>query len=239
MNDILTTVFDRWLIILFRAVVILGTMFLLFWVWRPQWTARFRIPQPIERPIRPWREIPLTILGLSVYLIPLSLIGVVQKQFGYSAMYLNIEDRGLAYFVLSIFLFAALIDTSFYWVHRWMHGRTLMRKNHLVHHASYNINPLTSYSTDWAEALTTMLPFMVAIFVIPWHPLALLIFSLYGIFNAGYLHLGYDFAYERRRKNPILKWHNTSTHHAAHHHHFDGNYGLYFTFWDKVMGTEI
>lgn len=31
---------------------------------------------------------------------------------------------------------------------------------------------------------------------------------------------------------------NTSTHHNIHHSKFNGNYGLYFRFWDKMMGTE-
>ncbi len=30
---------------------------------------------------------------------------------------------------------------------------------------------------------------------------------------------------------------NTSVNHNQHHQFFKGNYGLYFTFWDRVMGT--
>ncbi|MHA4894836.1 sterol desaturase family protein [Pedobacter sp. PWIIR3] len=31
---------------------------------------------------------------------------------------------------------------------------------------------------------------------------------------------------------------NTSIHHNLHHSKFKGNYGLYFRFWDRLMGTE-
>ena len=30
----------------------------------------------------------------------------------------------------------------------------------------------------------------------------------------------------------------TPTHHDLHHQKFNGNYGLYFTWWDRWMGTE-
>ena len=30
---------------------------------------------------------------------------------------------------------------------------------------------------------------------------------------------------------------NTSVSHNLHHQYFKGNYGLYFTIWDRMMGT--
>jgi sterol desaturase/sphingolipid hydroxylase (fatty acid hydroxylase superfamily) len=30
---------------------------------------------------------------------------------------------------------------------------------------------------------------------------------------------------------------NTSVAHNMHHRYFKGNYGLYFTIWDRLMGT--
>ena len=38
---------------------------------------------------------------------------------------------------------------------------------------------------------------------------------------------------------PLLKWISTTTHHDMHHGtSFNHNYGFYFTWWDKLMGTE-
>jgi len=31
----------------------------------------------------------------------------------------------------------------------------------------------------------------------------------------------------------------TITHHDMHHQNFKGNFGLYFTWWDRIMGTEL
>jgi sterol desaturase/sphingolipid hydroxylase (fatty acid hydroxylase superfamily) len=33
-------------------------------------------------------------------------------------------------------------------------------------------------------------------------------------------------------------WINATTHHDLHHSSFQYNYGLYFTWWDRLMGTE-
>ena len=41
-----------------------------------------------------------------------------------------------------------------------------------------------------------------------------------------------DWDSSRWKKNPFLKWLNTSTFHNHHHQFFKGNYGLYFIFWD-------
>ena len=44
----------------------------------------------------------------------------------------------------------------------------------------------------------------------------------------------------RRRSGPVrwLGWNNTTTHHDLHHETGRYNYGLYFRWWDKLMGTE-
>jgi lathosterol oxidase len=35
----------------------------------------------------------------------------------------------------------------------------------------------------------------------------------------------------------VGKWINTSVNHNQHHQFFKGNYGLYFLWWDRWMGT--
>ena len=35
-----------------------------------------------------------------------------------------------------------------------------------------------------------------------------------------------------------VSWWNTTTHHDLHHSAGNYNYGLYFTWWDRMMGTE-
>ncbi len=37
---------------------------------------------------------------------------------------------------------------------------------------------------------------------------------------------------------PMFDWLTTTTHHDLHHGGERANYGLYFTWWDRWMGTE-
>ncbi len=52
-------------------------------------------------------------------------------------------------------------------------------------------------------------------------------------------HLGYEIYPKGFTKNKIWKWKTTSTHHNMHHEKFRGNYGVYFTFWDRWFKTEF
>jgi Delta7-sterol 5-desaturase len=50
-------------------------------------------------------------------------------------------------------------------------------------------------------------------------------------------HLGLELFPRSFVRSRFFRVHTTTTHHAMHHHRFTGNYGLYFTFWDRIMGT--
>ncbi|MBK6998392.1 MAG: sterol desaturase family protein [Lewinellaceae bacterium] len=58
----------------------------------------------------------------------------------------------------------------------------------------------------------------------------MLLFNVYG-------HLGYELFPPKMYKHTLGKWLNTSIYHNLHHEKFKGNYGLYFTFWDRLCGT--
>jgi len=71
----------------------------------------------------------------------------------------------------------------------------------------------------------------------PVHPLQLGIFFLFMIMYNVYGHLGFELYPSGFAGSWLGRWINTSVSHNQHHHHFTGNYGLYFTVWDRVMGT--
>jgi sterol desaturase/sphingolipid hydroxylase (fatty acid hydroxylase superfamily) len=58
----------------------------------------------------------------------------------------------------------------------------------------------------------------------------MIIYNVYG-------HLGYEIYPKWFSRHPLGKWINTSVNHNQHHQYFKGNYGLYFLFWDRLMGT--
>ncbi|MGL4598343.1 MAG: sterol desaturase family protein, partial [Bacteroidia bacterium] len=51
-------------------------------------------------------------------------------------------------------------------------------------------------------------------------------------------HLGYELFPRKFVRHGLFKWSNTSTHHNMHHRLVKCNYGLYFNFWDRILGTN-
>ncbi len=229
----------RWLSIMQRALLILGPLFLIFWIIKPRWTFRFRIPQLNETQPLYKQEVLGSLIGLSVYLIPIAILMILKQQYGYTKMYTDINEMGWPYFFFSIFFFIFFNDSAFYWTHRWMHTNPTLKKYHSYHHKMVNTTPFAAYSFHLGEALLNMLPYFFIALFIPWHPVAFLVYTIFGMTYNGYVHLGYDFAYKLRMSTPILKWFYTSTHHSIHHQTYQGNYAVYFTFWDRLMKTEI
>ena len=70
------------------------------------------------------------------------------------------------------------------------------------------------------------------------HPVALIFFALFAYSFNVYGHLGYEIVPRWFRKSIFFEIMVTSVHHNLHHHKFIGNYGYYFRFWDRLMGTE-
>ena len=51
-------------------------------------------------------------------------------------------------------------------------------------------------------------------------------------------HLGFEIFPKNFLNSLIGRILLSSTHHNIHHHDNKNNFGLYFTFWDKILNTE-
>lgn len=155
----------------------------------------------------------------------------------HTTIYKNISDHGwLYYFALYPLLFI-MHDTYFYFTHRLMHHKKLFRWFHLVHHQSTNPSPWAAYAFHPLEAIVEVGIVIIFAFTIPLHKTHLLIFFLMMIVYNVYGHLGYELYPKGFSRSAIGKWINTSVNHNQHHQYFKGNYGLYFLFWDRMLGT--
>jgi len=67
----------------------------------------------------------------------------------------------------------------------------------------------------------------------------LLAWQIFDMLNNVFGHLGYEAYPKGWVKLPVLKYKTASTHHNMHHQLFNGNYALYFTWWDRLMGTQF
>ena len=167
-------------------------------------------------------------VGLIVFATPLR---------HYNLRYQNISDHSWGYWVFSVVAMIFLHDTYFYWLHRAMHHPRVFKILHLVHHKSTNPSPWASYAFHPLEGVVEASIIFPIAFLIPFHSTALLAFLLFMMAYNVYGHLGFELFPKRFNKHPIGKWLNTSVNHNLHHKHFNGNYGLYFLFWDRWLGT--
>jgi sterol desaturase/sphingolipid hydroxylase (fatty acid hydroxylase superfamily) len=78
----------------------------------------------------------------------------------------------------------------------------------------------------------------LALLIIPTHNLALYTVLTIMIFKNALAHCGYEVFPRSWARLPILGWLTTVTHHDMHHERGTGNFGFYFTWWDRWMGIE-
>ena len=145
---------------------------------------------------------------------------------------------GPVWFWASLVLIIIGHDAWFYWTHRLIHDPRLFRTFHRRHHKSHNPSPFTAYSFDWGEAAINGLFVPVWLLIVPTQWPVIGLFMLHQIVRNTLGHSGYELFPARADGRPLLPFFTTVTHHDLHHAQAGWNYGLYFTFWDKVMGTE-
>jgi ring-1,2-phenylacetyl-CoA epoxidase subunit PaaE len=158
-------------------------------------------------------------------------------------VYTNINEHGgLLYMLLTTLALFVVEDTYFYWMHRTIHSPKLYKYVHKVHHESIDTSPFTSYSFHPIEAALEIVPLgliLIYAYFFPVHAGALVIWQIGSIALNVLGHSGYELFPSFWNKYWFLKWKLPSTHHNMHHERFNGNYGLYFIWWDRIMGTEF
>jgi sterol desaturase/sphingolipid hydroxylase (fatty acid hydroxylase superfamily) len=158
---------------------------------------------------------------------------------GYTQVYFDISEYGYLWLGLSFFIVLFLDDMFFYWSHRAMHLPRFYKIFHKVHHESTDPSPLTAFAFHPTEAVVEYFVGFVLPFLLPLNFGVLIAWQIFSMLNNVLGHLGYEVYPKGWVKFPLLKFKTASTHHNMHHQLFNGNYALYFTWWDKWMGTEF
>ena len=236
-SELLGTYFSEFSADLIRYFLFAGTPFLLLYVLFKSKLVRFKIQQKFPENKHIVREISYSILSMLVFTVFGTSVFYFQ-QHGYTKIYLDIHEHSIAYFIFSVFAFIMAHDTYFYWSHRLMHHKKIYPHVHLIHHKSFNPTPWATFSFHPIEAVMQVLILPIMVFLIPLHPLAILIWSMYQLMlNVGG-HTGYEVFRSGFTKRIHTLWSNTATHHNMHHKHVNCNYSLYFNIWDRIMGTN-
>jgi sterol desaturase/sphingolipid hydroxylase (fatty acid hydroxylase superfamily)/uncharacterized protein (DUF2147 family) len=147
-------------------------------------------------------------------------------------------EWGAAWAWTSLVLMIVAHDAYFYWSHRAIHDPRLFRAFHRRHHKSNNPSPFTAYSFDIGEAAiqACFVPLWMILVPTQWWVVGL--FMLHQIVRNTLGHSGYELFPARRDGRPLFDFLTTTTHHDIHHAQAGYNYGLYFTWWDRLMATE-
>lgn len=239
--DTVTQFFEVWKTIflfdLFRYLLPASIAFLVFWVLCRKTFKHLFIQKVFPKHSQLYKEFAYSMSTVTIF----SLIGYgiyTAKKAGITLIYDQINDYSFFYMVISLALSIIFHDFYFYWTHRLMHHKKLFRHIHKVHHESVNPSPWAAYSFHPWEAIIQAMVLPTLIFILPLHPLTIFIFLAYMIIRNVLGHLGFEILPKGFTKNKWLNWNTAITHHNMHHEHLHCNYGLYFSWWDRLMKTE-
>lgn len=184
-----------------------------------------------------WRDIKLSIFSGVVFALCAAFI-ISEYDLGTTLLYTDLHQYGLWYLGVSFVAMLVLQDTYFYFIHRLFHHRLLFKLIHSGHHRSGDPTPWSSFAFDFPEAILQAIFFVGVVFTIPIHFITLvavmMTMTVWSILN----HLGFEILPSSIQSHWLGKWFISSTHHSIHHQKYTLHYGLYFTFWDKLLGTQ-
>jgi lathosterol oxidase len=240
-SDLAANLFHQWTINLAldlgRYVIAAGGLALilkLFWragLWRRKIQRRSATRKDVRREIFTSLRTALvfSLVGVVIY------VGAVT---GVYTIYLNFQTAGVGYLALSVAAVIVAHDAYFYWTHRLMHHPRLYRWFHRTHHRSVTPTPFAAYAFDVPEALVMALFTPLWLLIVPMHGLGLFLFLAFMIVRNVMGHAGVELMPRGLADSRWFGWISSTTHHDLHHATFNYNYGLYFTWWDRLMGTE-
>lgn len=216
-----------------RYLIFAGLVYLIFWSFKNKFTEKNRIQKIDFKKSDLFREL--------AYSLQTSLIFGITLSAGFYAQKDNLFNLTLQAPILESVLWLVFLilfhDTYFYWMHRTLHHPRLFSWTHKVHHLSKNPSPFAAMSFQPLEAFLEIVWIVPLAYFLPIEMGVWFIFSLVIILINVLGHLGVEIYPESWKQNQILKYLNTSTNHNEHHQYFHGNYSLYFSAWDRWMGT--
>lgn len=222
-----------------RYLIAASALTLILWL-AGSWTEARRIQK--RRAVRADYIREITSSFRTVFFFALTgLATVLMIEAGIVTMYEG--EYSAATFIVQLAAITLAHDTYFYWMHRALHHRKLFRATHLHHHKSRTPTAWAAYSFSAWEGMAES----------AFLPLFLLLVSLAGIDFIDYVifiylgwmiirnvmgHSGIELYPAGWVDSQWLDWMITNVHHDLHHSVGNHNFGLYFTWWDRWMGTE-
>jgi Delta7-sterol 5-desaturase len=196
-----------------------------------------RVPEYSPTMISVKADIHLSILASIAFALGAAAI-MSAYELGITHLYADVHQYPLWYLGLSYIIVIMLQDTYFYFLHRVLHRPSLFQWWHQGHHRSRHPTPWTSFAFDLPEAIAHLVFLIAIIFIIPLHFITLIAvlstMTAWAVIN----HLELDWLPTDFPHHWCGRWFTGPAHHAIHHRQYTLHYGLYFTFWDRQLGTQ-
>jgi len=220
-----------------RYALAAGAVWLTVWVALRRRLASRRILDAVPAPGQVRREFTYSLSTVLIFAANGLLVWLFVQN-GTLQVYDDLSQHGWAWWWASLVLIVVAHDAWFYWTHRAMHHRRWFRAVHGRHHASLHPTPWAAYAFHPVEALVqaTFLPLFLLL--VPVHGAVIALFLLHMILRNTIGHCAHELLPWRWTPRGWLGWITSVSHHHFHHARNRGNYGLYFTWWDRGCGTE-
>ncbi len=231
---LLTVVF--FIIITGRYFLVAGIFYLVFYIWFPEKFKRRKINKKDYKAGQFKKEIKYSLISSLLFALAGTLM-VILWQKDYTKVYTNYDAYGWWYLPVSLVIYMLLQESYYYWIHRWMHKPAIFRLVHKVHHDSHIASPFTAFSFHPLEGLMQAIFLPLLLLIIPVHYAVLIVLLVIMTFSSVINHLDIEI-YPENTYKVWGKWVIGATHHSLHHRYYKYNFGLYFTFWDRIKRTE-
>jgi lathosterol oxidase len=221
-----------------RYVAIAWVVHALIWGRRDGRVRGRRLNRDRPKPAAMRHELKLSLLSSWIYALPAAVVLEAWKHGG-TLVYLDIGKYGLPYLFVSGAIYLLVQDAYYYWLHRLMHVKPLFRFMHAGHHRSRQPTAYASFSFDWAEAALSAWLLPALTFVVPIHPIVIVVLLTVMTVAAVLNHSGAELLPDWLVRSWFGDQLISASRHSLHHSHFDANYGLYFTYWDRLLRTDM
>lgn len=240
--DLLSVSWIILLVILFFAIItgryflIAGLFYAAFYIWFPEKWRQRKLGKRSYKKGQLKKEIKWSLVSSLLFSVA-GAFTVVLWQKGYTKMYTDVHEYGWWYLPVSLVIFLLAHETYYYWMHRWMHLPAVFKIVHKVHHDSHIASPFTAFSFHPIEGLLQAVFLPAMLVLLPMHYYIIIMVLIIMTFSSVINHLDIEI-YPAKRGHSFGNIVIGATHHSLHHKQFKYNYGLYFTFWDKIKKTE-
>jgi lathosterol oxidase len=153
---------------------------------------------------------------------------------GWTMSYARIDDVGVGRYCLYFALYMTSVEFFVYWQHRLLHdirpGYKYLHHIHHIYNKEHTLSPFAGLAFHPLDGILQAVPYTWTLFFVPMHFLTheLLLFAT-AIWTTNIhdcIHV---------RMDPIMG----AGYHTIHHTTYKHNYGHYFWYMDKLMGTLI